>query len=56
VLKYAQYPHLFDSYVFCGGIDYMEQSFANPKIEKKDKNTLRGLNMNAHPPFDGSLC
>lgn len=47
VLKYARYPCLIDSFIFCGGIDYMEPSFVNPKIEEKDKNTLRLILMKA---------
>jgi len=48
ILKYAQHPHLIDSYIFCGGIDYMEKCFANPGMTKKeDKERLQLILMNA---------
>jgi len=48
VLKYAQYPHLIDGYIFSGGIDYMEKCFANPEMTKKeDKERLRLILMDA---------
>ncbi len=40
ILEYVQHPHIIDSYVFCGGIDYMEKCLANPEIEKEDKERL----------------
>ena len=41
VLEYGQCPHVIDSYIFCGGIDYMEKCFANPKIGTENKEVLR---------------
>jgi hypothetical protein len=35
VLKYAQYPCLIDSFIFCGGIDYIEKCYVNPKVCKQ---------------------
>lgn len=47
VLKYV-WPHLIDSFIFCGGIDYMEKCFVNPEITKKEyKEILRLTIMNA---------
>jgi len=40
VLKYSEYPHVIDSYIFCGGIDYMEKCFVNPEISKEEKEEL----------------
>jgi hypothetical protein len=46
VLKYG-FPHLIDSFIFCGGIDYMEKCFANPEMIKEDKERLLLILMNA---------
>jgi len=40
VLKYSEYSHVIDSYIFCGGIDYMEKCFVNPEISKEEKEKL----------------
>ena len=40
VLTYG-WPNLIDSFIFCGGIDYMEKCFANPKMRKENKEELR---------------
>jgi hypothetical protein len=34
-LKYAQYPCLIDSYIFCGGVDCMEKCYVNPGMHKE---------------------
>ncbi|MBN1393140.1 MAG: hypothetical protein JW947_10105 [Sedimentisphaerales bacterium] len=36
VLKYAQYPCMIDSYIFCGGVDYIEKCFVNPEISREE--------------------
>ena len=41
VLKCSEYPHVIDSYIFCGGVDYMEKCFVNPEISEKEKEELR---------------
>jgi hypothetical protein len=46
VLKYA-WPHVIDSYIFCGGIDYMERCLADPKINEEEKAELRSIIFNA---------
>lgn len=46
VLKYA-WPHLIDSFIFCGGVDYMEKCFANPEMCKEQKEKLRLIIMKA---------
>jgi hypothetical protein len=46
VLTYA-FPNLIDSFIFCGGIDYMERCFANPEMYKKQKEELRLIIMKA---------
>lgn len=46
VLKYGA-PLLIDSFIFCGGIDYMEKCFANPGITREQKNILRLIIMTA---------
>lgn len=46
VLTYG-WPNLIDSFIFCGGIDYMEKCFANPEMSKEDKERLRLILMNA---------
>jgi hypothetical protein len=46
VLKYG-WPYLIDSFIFCAGIDYMEKCFANPEIQREDKQKLRLILMNA---------
>ncbi len=46
-LPYSEVPHVIDSYIFSGGIDYMEKCFVNPEIGKKDKETLLLILMNA---------
>ena len=40
VLTYG-WPNLIDSFIFCGGIDYMEKCFANPKMGTENKEVLR---------------
>ncbi len=47
VLEYDEYPCLIDSFIFCGGVDYMEKCFANPKIQDKDKQRLGPILGNA---------
>ena len=47
VLKYGQCPHVIDSYIFCGGIDYMEKCLANPEMCKEQKEKLRLIIMKA---------
>jgi len=47
ILKYVQHPHLIDSYIFCGGVDYMEKCFANPEMREENKKILRPILMNA---------
>jgi hypothetical protein len=39
VLRYG-FPNIIDSFIFCGGIDYMEKCFANPKMCKEQKKEL----------------
>jgi hypothetical protein len=51
VLKYGWEPYL-DSFIFCGGVDYMEKCFVNPKIneigkEKQYKAKLLSIVSNA---------
>jgi len=36
-------PHLIDSLIFCGGIDYMEQCFVNPTMCKEQKEKLQDI-------------
>jgi hypothetical protein len=43
VLRHGLTPHLIDSFIFCGGIDYMETCFINPKIDKENKIRLRSI-------------
>jgi len=43
VLKYGWGPHLIDSFIFCGGVDYMEPSFANPRMCEQDKKMLLSI-------------
>ncbi len=40
VLQYV-WSHLIDSFIFCGGINYMEKCFANPEMRKENKKELR---------------
>jgi hypothetical protein len=40
VLGYGREP-LIDSFIFCGGVDYIETCFVNPRINDKDKEVLR---------------
>ena len=40
VLQYG-FPNIIDSFIFCGGIDYMEKCFANPKMRKEQMEELR---------------
>lgn len=47
VLKYARYPCLIDSFIFCGGIDYMEKCFVNPEMCKEQKSKLLSIIGNA---------
>ena len=46
ILSYG-WPNLIDSFIFCGGIDYMEKCLANPKMCKKQKEDLRLIIMKA---------
>jgi hypothetical protein len=46
VLMYA-WANVIDSFIFCGGIDYMEKCFANPEIRKEQKEELRLIIMKA---------
>jgi len=46
VLRYG-FPNIIDSFIFCGGIDYMEKCFANPKMRKEQKEELRLIIMKA---------
>jgi len=42
VLSYTRSrPPLIDSFIFCGGIDYMEKCLANPGINEEEKEELR---------------
>lgn len=41
------WPLLIDSFIFVGGIDYMEKCFANPEIIKEYKEMLRPIIMKA---------
>ena len=34
-LTYGWGPQLIDSFIFCGGIDYIEKCYVNPKMRKK---------------------
>jgi hypothetical protein len=47
VLKYGQYAHRIDSYIFCGGIKYMEKCYANPEMKKENKQKLLDILRNA---------
>ncbi len=40
ILTYV-WPLLIDSFIFGGGVDYMEKCFANPEMSKEDKERLR---------------
>lgn len=42
VLTYA-FPEIIDSFIFCGGIDYMESCFVNPTMCKKQKKELQPI-------------
>ena len=46
VLTYA-FPNLIDSFIFCGGVDYMEKCIANPEMCKEQKEELRLIIMKA---------
>jgi len=46
VLTYG-WPNLIDSFIFCGGTDYMEKCFANPKMCKEKKKELQLIIMKA---------
>jgi hypothetical protein len=46
VLKYT-WPYVIDSFIFCGGVNYMEKCFANPELKKEQKEKLRLILMNA---------
>jgi hypothetical protein len=35
VLRHGLTPHLIDSFIFCGGIGYMEKCYVNPKMRKE---------------------
>jgi hypothetical protein len=50
VLSYA-WPYLIDSFIFCGGIDYMEKCFVNPEMSKEQKEKLQLIIMNAIPGY-----
>jgi hypothetical protein len=54
-LKYGRDPYI-DSFIFCGGIDYMEKRLVNPKIdeigkEKQNKAKLRSILSNARAGY-----
>lgn len=51
VLKYAQYPCLIDSFIFCGGIDYMEKRYVNPKTCKETLKKLLSIVDNARAGY-----
>jgi len=46
VLRYG-FPNIIDTFIFCGGIDYMETCFANPGVCQKQKKELLGIIMGA---------
>jgi hypothetical protein len=46
VLEYG-WPNNIDSLIFCGGIDYMEPCFVNPKMCKEQKEKLQDIIGNA---------
>lgn len=50
VLTYG-WPNLIDSFIFCGGIDYMEKCFANPEMCKEQKEELRLIIMKARAAY-----
>ena len=50
VLQYG-FPNIIDSFIFCGGIDYMEKCFVNPKICKEQKKKLRRIITEALSPY-----
>ena len=37
VLTYGWGPQLIDSFIFCGGVDYMEKCFVNPEMSEEYK-------------------
>jgi len=41
-LKYGRDPYI-DSFIFCGGINYMEKCFANTRMCEQDKYTLLSI-------------
>ena len=51
ILKYGWGPHLIDSFIFCGGIAYMEKCLANPDISKEQKEALRLIIMKARAGY-----
>ena len=42
ILEYGR-PPVIDSFIFCGGIDYMEKCFANPDMCKEQKEKLKDI-------------
>jgi hypothetical protein len=40
-LTYGWGPQLIDSFIFCGGIDYMEKCFVNPEISKEENKSKK---------------
>jgi hypothetical protein len=59
VLMYL-WPFLIDSFIFGGGVDYMEKCFANPQIKKESKIELRLILDNAMAGYgdfsDKKIC
>ncbi|MDD5135235.1 MAG: hypothetical protein PHP01_07485 [Phycisphaerae bacterium] len=47
IMEYSSYPHRIDSYIFSGGIEYMEKRFANPDMNKEIKEKLGLILSNA---------
>lgn len=43
VIEYGWGSHLIDSFIFCGGIDYMEKRFVNPEINEENRKSLRRI-------------
>ena len=54
VLEYGWGPHLIDSFIFCGGIDYVEKCLVNPEMNeeyKKYRERLRLIIMKAQAGY-----
>ena len=53
VLRYG-FPNIIDSFIFCGGIDYMEKCLVNPEMNeeyKKYRERLQMIIMNAQAGY-----